>query len=491
SIITGAIIAVVKPTDVFDRDAEWDSLQRFATSDLRGSALGLVYGRRRQGKTYLLEALAEATGGLYIMALQQSETQNVARFADAYQRARAAVGTAVFSGWEEAFSALLSLGAGAENPVLVVVDEFPYLLDSAPELGSVLQNLFAPRSAVVTRYRTRLILCGSALSTMRRLLAGTAPLRGRQSLELMVHPFSFRDAVRFWDVTEPELAVKLHALVGGTPAYRSMSGSAPKSVRSFDLWVASTLLDPASAMFREGRILLAEEERVREETAYLSVLAAISAGATRVSEIAAAVGRPVTSLSHTLRVLTEAQLVAPLADAIKGRRTTYRVADPMLRFHQLVIAPNEARLVHRRGSQVWSEVADTVSARIYGPHFEELARNWCEEQASKQTLGGVASKVAPTTVNCPEHRGGHELDVVVVETSAQQADKVIAIGEAKWHSSPCGMEQVRRLAHVRALLGAEAAKLLVFSRGGFTDGLRGQSGADVELVGLDRLLEGD
>ena len=99
-----------KPSDVFDRDREWASLERFVAADRRGATLGLVYGRRRQGKTYLLQALVEAASGTYVTSLQQSAEQNLARFAAGYQVATGARGRVAFSNWEEAFSALLSLG---------------------------------------------------------------------------------------------------------------------------------------------------------------------------------------------------------------------------------------------------------------------------------------------------------------------------------------------------------------------------------------------
>ena len=480
-----------KPSDVFDRDREWTSLERFVAADRRGATLGLVYGRRRQGKTYLLQALVEAAGGTYVTGLQQSAEQNLARFAAAYQVATGARGRVVFSNWEEAFSALLSLGEGAKTPALVVVDEFPYLLVANPEIPSLLQALLSPRGVPARRHRTRLVLCGSALSTMRGLLTGPAPLRGRASLELMVHPFSYREAADFWGTAgDPELSVMLHALVGGTAAYLDMSGtSGPGSVGELDDWVVSALLNPGSAMFREGNILLAQEQGVTDAAGYLSVLAAISQGALRRGQIAAAIGRAEGALAHPLSVLTEAQLITPLADALRQRRTTFQVAEPVLRLHQLVVAPNEARLVRHQGSKVWSEVTDTVAARIYGPHFEHLARTWCAEHASADTLGGSASRVAPTVIACREHRENHEVDVVVIATAPNRADRIIALGEAKWRSHAFGVEQLDRLCHIRDLLGAGKARLLCFSKEGFTPELLGQCRAygGVELIDPSRL----
>lgn len=483
---------MTKPPDVYDRDREWEALDRFVGSDRPGTTLGLVYGRRRQGKTYLLESLVEAAGGTYVAALEQSTTQNLARLADAYRRASGTAGQVVFPTAEAAFAALLSLGEGAASPRLLVVDELPYLLGGFPELPSVLQDLLRPRSGAGVRSRTRLVLCGSALSAMRGLLGGSAPLRGRASLELMVRPFSFRDVAGFWGIDDPAAAVMVHALVGGTPAYRDMCGSAPRTADGVDAWVAGTLLDPSSAMFREGRVLLAEEGSLTDTALYLAVLAAVSAGATRRHEIAAALGRPETALAHPLRVLADAQLVSPLPDALRQRRTTYHLAEPVLRLNRLVVAPHEARLVRHHGPSVWSEVAGTVASRVYGPHFEHLARVWCAEHAAPGTLGGTASRVGPTVVQCREHRAGHELDVVVVESAAQQAERVVALGEVKWRSMPVDATRLARLEHLRALLGAPDAKLLCFSRSGFTRALAAAGARpDVELVDLERLLGGE
>lgn len=480
---------------MFDRDHEWRSLDRFVGTTKEGTTLGLVYGRRRQGKTFLLESLAEARRGFYFPALRQSAAQNLERLADAYGSFTDSPAGVAFASWDDAIRALLALGRDARSPVPVVIDEFPYLLDGAPELPSLLQTVLSPRSQASRVWRARMILCGSALSTMRDLLGGSAPLRGRASLELMVHPFGYRDAATFWNVRDqPDLAMRLHALVGGTAGYRDMSGgSSPQSLSDFDEWVATALLDTASAMFREGRVLLSEESRVTDTSVYLSVLTAVAQGKTRRGEIAAAVGRAEGALAHPLAVLIEAGLLAPVADALKQRRTTFHIAEPILRFHQLVIAPRESRLARHQGPAVWAELADTVASKIYGPHFEELARVWCAEHTSGDTLGGAhPSLVAPTVLPCREHRISHEVDVVAL-SAGTHTSQVLAIGEAKWQSKRCDQADLHRLEHLRALIGqTEPVKLLLFSRSGFTRDLthHASSRPDVELVDPDRLYDG-
>ncbi len=206
-----------KPPELHDRIEEWAALTEFASDSDPGTVLGIVYGRRRQGKTLLLELLAEVTDGFMFTGLQQANSQNLADLAAAYA-GFAGVPSASFGNWADALEAVATIGGRLGRPVPVVLDEFPYLVEQAPELPSVLQRVLSPRSQARSSGQVRLFLCGSAFTVMRGLLAGSAPLRGRAKLELLVQPFDFRDAADFWGVLgEPELAFRLHALVGGTP----------------------------------------------------------------------------------------------------------------------------------------------------------------------------------------------------------------------------------------------------------------------------------
>jgi hypothetical protein len=474
-----------KPVRLFDRDDEWRELTEFATSQQQGAALGLVSGRRRQGKTLLLELLALELGGFMFAATQQSETQNLADLGAAYAAYRGLRQPLVFRDFREAFGELLRLDT------TVIIDEFPYLVAATPALPSHLQQALSPLGYAKERTRTRMILCGSAVTVMSGLLGGGAPLRGRARLELIVRPFAFRASAGFWGVDDnPELAFRLHALVGGTPAYLDMcAGAGPESLDAFDVWVQRRLLNPASAMFREGGLLLREEPSITDPTSYVSVLAAISAGSRRRSEVAAALGRPSGAIAHPLTGLQDIGLIDHLADALRGKRSVFRITEPVVRLHQLITGRYEPELVAGRAARVWARSADTVARKIYGPHFEDLARAWCLEHAAEHTIGGVPGSVLPTELPCREHQGGHELDIVVSEADG---GRITAIGGTKAADIP----ELRRLEHLRGLLPSgrvdQPPRLLLFSRPGFTSGLAEEAAArpDVELIDLARVYRG-
>ena len=494
SMVTKETPAVAKPGRLFDRDAEWRELTEFAASPAPGATLGLLYGRRRQGKTLLLELLALELGGFIFAATQQSEAQNLADLGAAYAAYRGLRQPVVFADYRDALDELLRIGD--DRPVPVIIDEFPYLVATTPALPSYLQQALSPLGHAHERTRTRMILCGSALTTMSALLGGGAPLRGRARLEMIVRPFGFREAAAFWGVADdPELAFRVHALTGGTPAYKEMSGGGPSSIAEWDSWVQRRLLNPASAMFREGGLLLREEPSISDPTSYAAALSAISAGSSRRSEIAAALGRPSSAIGHLLTGLGNIGLIEHLDDALRDKRGAFRIAEPIVRLYQLITSRYEPELVAGRADRVWERNGPTVDSKIYGPHFEDLARRWCLHYATDETLGGAPGAVRPTEVACRDHQHGHELDVVVTEDS-RPTSRIWAIGEAKATSDPIGTGQLRRLEHLRGLLPstrvAQPPKLLLFSRTGFAPDLteEAMSRPDVELVSLARVYAG-
>src|SRR5262245_53990842 len=133
---------VARPAEMFDRQREWAALSAFATDPTPGATLGIVSGRRRQGKTFLLRAICQATGGFYFSADEATDRESLNRLGAELAAHQSAPAPYVFDTWHAAVDALLALGTQRRTPV--VIDEFPYLARVNPQLPSIVQNAFAP-----------------------------------------------------------------------------------------------------------------------------------------------------------------------------------------------------------------------------------------------------------------------------------------------------------------------------------------------------------
>ncbi|MGF1653481.1 MAG: ATP-binding protein, partial [Actinomycetales bacterium] len=330
---------VEKPPRVFDRDVEWARLSAFVTRRAGRPEFAVVSGRRRQGKTFLLEALARATGGVYFGATEATSEESLRLLGESLADASGSTLPLRFAAWDEAVRHLVETSARVPGPV--VVDEFPYLIRADPSIPSILQRELD--RAVTEGREVSLVVCGSAMSVMGELLAGAAPLRGRATMELVIRPFGPRTARDYWGITDPGLAVRVHAVVGGTPAYRRFVGDdTPSDPADFDPWVIRSVLDPASPLFREARYLLAEEAGVRDTPMYSSILAAVADGNATRGGIASYIGRRAADIGHHLAVLEDSGLVRRQPDAFRAGRSTYHVAEPIVAFYHSVMRPRWA-----------------------------------------------------------------------------------------------------------------------------------------------------
>ena len=479
-----------KPRDMFDRDVEWTELAAFAGDQRPGASLGVVSGRRRQGKTFLLRALCEVTGGFYFAADEATDGESLHQIGAALGAYLKLPSALRFGSWHEVFDALLALGT--DRPVAVVIDEFPYLARANPGLPSILQNAVAPRRAEREGSRSRLLLCGSAMTFMGTLLAGNAPLRGRAGLELVVPTLDYQLAAQFWNVTDPVLAIKVHAVVGGTPAYRRefARDDTPADAVDFDGWIQRTVLNPASPLFREARYLLAAESELHDLGLYHSVLAAIAGGNTTRGAIGTYTGRKSGDLAHPLNVLMDCGLVHRRPDAFRDNQSTYEIAEPLITFYHAVMRPIWSDLSHARSpARLWARSEPRFTTNVLGPHFEQLCRHWARYFAPEDIVGGFPARVEPGTVNDPGSKKTRQVDVVVFGTGTDDREAILAIGEAKWHET-MGMDHLERLRHIRGLLtaqgrrGAAASRLLCFSDAGFSPELTDEASrsGDIRLL---------
>lgn len=439
-----------KPEEIFARDLEWDHLARFAELSVDYPRLGVVSGRRRLGKTYLLEALAEQTGGLYFGATEATETESLALFAAAFADHFGAPAAVRFDSWDQAVRALFAADS-TRGPV--IIDEFPYLSKVSPALPSIVQREI-DRAASANR-GINLLLCGSAMSIMGRLLAGNAPLRGRANLELVVRPFEYWLAREFWRIEDPRLAMLVHAVVGGTPAYRRfVDNEGPRSIGDFDDWVLRTVLNPGRPLLREARYLLGEDLEVRDSALYHSVLAAVASGNNTRGGIASYVGRKATDIGHHLLVLEDTGLLHRRQDVFRSGRPSYHVAEPLVRFYQVIMRAQWGPLESGRGNLVWESSRAQFASQIVGPHFEQVCRDfalWAPPDLYGELPGEIGAGVVPDH----SRRTQIEVDVVVMAAGLPgQRRKILSLGEAKW-GEVMGRRHVERLERARQLLSRD------------------------------------
>jgi AAA+ ATPase superfamily predicted ATPase len=411
-----------------DRDEETARLTRLVESP-EGS-LGVLYGRRRCGKSRLLREVLPPERSIYYVGDEREGALQKASLATEIARLLPGFDRVTYPDWDSLFSRFWN---EAKPGMALVLDELPALAAEARELPSVLQKH-------VDRYPERglhLILAGSSQRMMQGLvLDRTAPLFGRAREILKIAPLRAGWIQRALPLDDPAQAVEAYSVWGGIPRYWELAGDHPDLATA----VRSLVLSPLGVLYEEPSRLLLDD--LRDTAQATSILALIGQGCHRISEIAARMAKPVTSLARPLERLIEMDLVAretPFGTSVRSsKRTLYRIADPFLRFWFRFVQPDRSRLEARQIAAVERDIAARFPHHA-GEVWEELARESVPVlDCFGKTWGPAGRWWGPGLDRQPL-----EIDLVA-ESDSQDA---LLIGEVKWASPDdpdCLLQELER-----------------------------------------------
>ena len=379
------------------------------------SRLAVLYGRRRCGKSTLVQRIC-GEHDVYSLADERESALQIQALASEISRVVPEFDAARYPSWDALFT---SAEARVER-LNIVLDEFPYLVSSAPELPSVLQrHIDRPGQR-----RLRFVLCGSSQRMMQGLaLDQSAPLYGRAQEILRLAPLRpgwITDALG----VQGAAAVEAWSVWGGVPRYWELASkyaSLQESVRDLILHRNGVLHD-------EPQGLLLDD--MRSATQASSLLAIVGAGCNRLSEIAARLGKPSGALTRPLANLIDLGYLkkeTPFGeDERSTKRTLYRIDDPLVAFWFRFVQPART-LLHR-------DLLEPVEARLAVAFPQHCAGAWevlARESVPRLPIGGTAWGPASRWWGGGLH-GPLEFDVVAESLDGES----VLIGEAKWATRP-------------------------------------------------------
>lgn len=429
-----------------NRTAELAALERWV-ADPR-SAVALLWGRRRVGKTALLQHFAATRRAVFHTGAGRPAEQELRLLGRAAAPEVEAVDllTRPPRDWDEALDVLAA--EAARQPRLVVLDEFPELLRTAPELPGVFRALLDRGAPGL-----KVLLCGSAVRTMLALQEERAPLFGRVDLRLQLHPFEPHECAALLPGLTPAERARVWTLVGGVPLYLSWWDGSASLGENLERLVCR----PDGRLLLEGQLVLATDVEGGDLAA--RTLRAIAAGRTRHAEIGDVVRADVT---RTLERLVELRLVERLVpvtdDPRRTRRRTYRLSDNHLAFWLGLVDPYRSEIERGLGRAILPVLLSALDDHA-GPRWEDAVRSHLRRLAAAGELGEGVVAVGPWWRDAP----AVEIDAVAL---AGRARTPVLVGEAKWAAEVDG-DRVRRVleAKARALPGpTEDLRIAVAAR---------------------------
>ncbi|MBP7866146.1 MAG: ATP-binding protein [Acidobacteria bacterium] len=434
-----------------NREYELEFLRRIYREEQ--SHFVVLYGKRRVGKTALIKEFTKDLPHVYFLADKTTEKiqlQTLSEkvgllFRDDFLLSRG------FGSWPEFFRYLKGKGK-----VVVVLDEFPFLIESNRAIPSIFQKGWDEELKDSGVY---LVLQGSSIGLMETEVLGyRSPLFGRRTAQLLVTPLDFWHAKKFFPRKDADEFMTLFALLGGTPAYLLQFDPAA------DLWsnIRNRMLTPEAYLFSEPEFILREE--LREPRNYFAILRAISMGKTRPGEIINETGFEKGLVGKYLSVLVDLGIVrreVPVTETAfeKSKKGIYTLDDDFFRFWFSFVFPNKSFIEERELDYLIDTKIKPRLEIFVSRTFEDVCRSYVK----KGFLGGLKfNRVGRWWTK------DAEVDVVGLNDD----DDTLLLGEVKWSVNAVGMDVLAGLKRKASLVewGSEGRKVryALFSRSGFT-----------------------
>ena len=442
------------------------------------SQLIVIYGKRRVGKTELAVHFAQKKPHIYFLCEKVSHKHQLAKFTQAVGEffKDEFLPQEGFKDWETAFKYL----ASRKQKVVLVIDEFPYLVETDSAIPSTFQkawDLYLKNSQVY------LVLLGSSIAMMERTtLHYKAPLYGRRTGQLLISPFKFKELKKIFPKANLEKRLAIYSIVGGTPFYLSQFDDS-----NYLETVKNRILRKGEPLYEEVEFLLREE--LREPRNYFVILEALSLGKHKLSELINETAFDKGTLSRYLGILEDlgiAKKEIPVTEKIpeKSRKGIYMIEDNFFNFWFRFVFRNRSLLEENKINEVAQKIQQAMP-ELLAKNYERIAKDILAEHVSGKQI------LIPFEMSGRWWDRNEEIDLMALN----QRTREILFGEVKWSDKPVGT-------NIYEELKAKAAKVewgkkkkgrkeyfVLFSKSGFTQDMIEKAGQDnVFLFHQDQLV---
>lgn len=422
----------------------------------------VIYGRRRIGKTSLINEFFKDKKAIYYVALEENAEDNLKRFSDAISifKNTDQGGKEKFANFEECFKEITRLAQ--KQRVILVIDEFPYLAKAYPTISSMLQSYIDHEFKETNLF---LILCGSSMSFMERQVLGyQSPLYGRRTLALKLEPFKLSEAHEMLPKLSKEDAFIINTVCGGVPQYLSYMSDSMSVADN----IKKNFLSKSGRLFDEPNNLLQQE--LRDPTNYNSIINAIASGASKHSKIAQSAhlqtGPLTTYLNNLIDLgIVEKKLPVTEQKKSKSKNIVYRICDGMFRFWYTFVGKQTDLIERGLTDLAWVKVQKGLSD-FMGPEFEKYSQDFMWSQDMNE-------KIVPNPFIHlgnwwgTDKRTHQQVELDIVGFSDDERDGYF--GECKWKNEPISRSVLEKLITNSEIFKYPIKHYYLFSKSGFTD----------------------
>ena len=438
----------------------------------------VMYGRRRVGKTTLLQEFSKDKDAVFYSAQIKNDPLNLADFSKTVQLHFDKMFISPFQSWQDAFE---YIDRKAVKRTAVIIDEFPFIADSNPSVKSVLQHVIDHNWK--NNGNIFLILCGSSVSFMETEVMGSkSPLHDRQTSCLEILPFDYLESSLFFPNYTNEEKLLAYGILGGVPRYLE----AFDDTLTIRQNIADKIIRNGAFLHEEPANLLRAE--LRETNIYNSILSAVANGRNKVSEIADFIHEDLNKVSKyliTLQVMRLIEKRVPCGESAGSRKGIYVLTDNFFKFWFRYEFTNNSYYEMLGADKAAEEIMDDIP-NLMGDAFESICTEYLTRLAKNGKLPFIPYSIGKWWGNNPTIKAQDDVDILMLSRNGKKGIFV----ECKFTSKPMPYDEYEDLKTAMSAFGNVKEKYMIFiSKSGFTDSVTAAAEQDgATLLTIDNLF---
>ncbi len=429
--------------------------------------LGVIYGRRRIGKTKLIDHFIKDKPHIFYQAKEDSSYGNLRSFSYELNKLLSLPLDFVYSSWQAALDALSDHFKNSR--FILCIDEYPFITKQDKSFSSVIEEYFDRSDD-----NLMLLISGSDVSFLKKEIRNKkSPLYKRKTFEMNVQKLPLEEALHFFDGVDKETACSYLSIMSTFPYYLS----AINTKNTFEEEIKRLVINEYGPFFNLPENVLSKSNK---PDIYNAILFAIANRKTNISDISMFIKEETGKVSKYLTTLLDSEVV--------GKRTTfngnkknnyYVITDPLLKFWYKVVYPNQGRII-TNPEMIFDEIrVDLKQAIEFG--FEDISLLFLNKLNRTGKLGHIYPEIQKFKAD--NTRLGRSVEI---DGLAEQDGHLLVV-ECKYRKDKFTLDMFKHLKESDSIFNKNLIReYYLFSKAGFTEELK--ESEHIHLIDLDVLL---
>ncbi len=360
-----------------------------------------------------------------------------------------------FDRYEDLFQYLVK--KNQTTPVIVIIDEFSYLMQSDDSILSVLQNIIDHQLLTST---VKLILSGSHISMVEDMLTAQKPLYGRNTFVLPLKPFNYQEAVLFYPHFSLEEKIRFFSVFGGVPFYLARINQK----ESFADNIINLVLAYGSLLENEIEFFLKQE--LRKTGNYVKILQTIAQGNTQLNNIAYKSG--LNNTGTTVKYITILEKMGLIGKETcfgkrNQKRTLYYIKDQFFNFYFHFIEKNRSAKNILEGKEFYQKFISLQIDEFVSHEFEKIAQTFLS-QKYRMSLKEIGRHFGKTKIKKEDKSIEQETEIDLLVLT----DQTLSAYECRWQNAKIDLSAVTAFeSKIKAMTKFPVDKIGFFSKSGY------------------------